>query len=141
MARNGLRTRPPGVDPRAADGDGRRIPFVSIPRHTLILLALASAQYSLPRPRNGKFAHESRSDGPRNLLELQALHPAQPSALVLYCSDFSHRQVPGSSQPNRRATHCLGEIWVSDCMLQRLHARLLPLRIRILHTLSHTEFG
>ena len=30
---------------------------------------------------------------------------------------------------------------VSDCMLQRLHARLLPLRIRILHTLTHTEFG
>jgi hypothetical protein len=27
MARNGLRTRPPGVDPRAADGDGRRIPL------------------------------------------------------------------------------------------------------------------
>ena len=53
MARNGLRTRPPGVDPMAADGDGRRIPFVSIPRHTLILLARASAQYSLPRPRNG----------------------------------------------------------------------------------------
>jgi hypothetical protein len=48
MARNGLRTRPPGVDPRTVDGDGRRIPFVSIPRHTLILLALASAQYSLP---------------------------------------------------------------------------------------------
>jgi hypothetical protein len=47
----------------------------------------------------------------------------------------SHRQVPGSSQPNRRALLCLGEIWVSDCMLQqRLHARLLPLRIRILHT-------
>ncbi len=69
------------------------------------------------------------------------LSSAQPSALVLYCSDFtltlfllSHRQVPGSSQPNRRD---LG----SDCMLQRLQARLLPLRIRILHTLSHTEFG
>ena len=29
-----------------ADGDGRRIPFVSMPpRHTLILLARASAQY------------------------------------------------------------------------------------------------
>jgi hypothetical protein len=89
MARNGLRTRPPGLDPMAADGDGRRIPFVSIPRHTLILLARASAQYSLPRPRNGNFAHASRSDGPRNLLELQALRPAQPSALVLYCSDFT----------------------------------------------------
>jgi hypothetical protein len=47
-----------------------------------------SAQYSLPRPRNGNFAHASRSDSPRNFLELQALHPAQPSALVLYCSDF-----------------------------------------------------
>jgi hypothetical protein len=83
-----LRTRHPGVDTMAADGDGRRIRFVSIPRHTLILLARASAQYSLPRPRDGNFAHASRSDGPRNLLELQALHPAQPSALVLYCSDF-----------------------------------------------------
>jgi hypothetical protein len=89
MARNCLRTRPPGVDSMAADGDGCRIPFVSIPRHTLILLACASAQYSLPRPRNGDFAHASRSDGPRNLLELQALNPAQPSALVLYCSDFT----------------------------------------------------
>jgi hypothetical protein len=89
MARNALRTRPPGVDPRAADGDGRRIPFASIPHHTLVLLARASAPYSLPRPRNGNFAHASRSDGPRNLLELQALHPAQPSALVLYYSDFT----------------------------------------------------
>jgi hypothetical protein len=90
MARNGLRTRPPGVDPRAADDDGRRIPFVSIPHHTLILLARASAPYSIPRPRNGNFAHaSSRSDCPRNLLELQALHPAQPSALVLYCSNFT----------------------------------------------------
>ena len=68
MARNGLRTRPPGVDPRAADGDGRRIPFAFIPHHTLILLARASDPYSLPRPRNGNFAHESRSDGLRNLL-------------------------------------------------------------------------
>ena len=51
MARSGLRTRqPPGVDPMAADEDGCRIPFVSIPRHTLILFARASAQYSLPRP-------------------------------------------------------------------------------------------
>ncbi len=30
MARNGLRTRPPGVDPRATDCDGRWIPFTSI---------------------------------------------------------------------------------------------------------------
>ncbi len=92
MARNGLLTRPPGVDPRAADGDGRRIPFAFIPHHTLILLARASDPYSLPRPRNGNFAHASRSNGPRNLLkvarhnadllELQALHPAQPSALA-----------------------------------------------------------
>ena len=84
-----LLTQPPGVEPIAADGDGRRIPLLSIPHHTLILHARASAQYSLPRPRNGNFAHASRSDGPRNLLELQALHPAQPSALVLYCSDFT----------------------------------------------------
>ena len=89
MARNGLRTRPPGVDPRAADGDGRRIPFAFIPHHTLILLARASAPYSPPCPRNGNFAYANRSDGPRNLLELQALYPAQPSALVLYCSDFT----------------------------------------------------
>jgi hypothetical protein len=83
-----------------------------------------------------------RPDGPRNLLEVQGLHPTQPSALVLYCSYFTltllHKDrslVPSrSSQPNRRATRCFGEIWVSDCMLQRLHARLLP----ILHTLTHT---
>ena len=89
MERNGLLTQPPGVEPIAADGDGRRIPLLSIPHHTLILLARASAPYSLPRPRNGNVAHASRSDGPRNLLELQALHPVQPSALVLYCSDFT----------------------------------------------------
>ena len=68
MVRNCLRTLPPGVDPRAADCDGRLIPFVSIPHHTLILLARASAPYSLPRPRNCHFAHANRSDGPRNLL-------------------------------------------------------------------------
>ena len=39
------------------------------------------APYS-PRLRNGSYA--SRSDGQRNLLELQALHPAQPSAPILY---------------------------------------------------------
>jgi hypothetical protein len=62
--------------------------------------------------------------------------------IVAFCAHApSHRQVPGSSQPNRRATRYLCETWVSDCMLQRLHARLLPLRIRILHKLSHTEFG
>ena len=75
MENNGLRTQPPEVEPIAADGDGRRIPFVSIPCRTLILLARASAKYSLPLPHNGNFAHASRSDGPRNLLELQALHP------------------------------------------------------------------
>ena len=83
-----LLTQPPGVEPIAADGDGRRIPLLSIPHHTLILHPRASAQYSLHRPRNGNFAHASRSDSPHNLLELQALYPAQPSALVLYCSDF-----------------------------------------------------
>jgi len=61
--------------------------------------------------------------------------------VAIFTHVLSNRQVPGSSQPNRRATRCLGEIWISDCMLQRLHARLLPLRIRILHTLTHTEFG
>jgi hypothetical protein len=89
MARNGLRTRSPGVDPMATGGNGRQIPFVSIPRHRLILLTRASTQYSLPRPRNGNFAHPSRSDGLYNLLEIQALHTAQSSALVLYCSDFT----------------------------------------------------
>ena len=57
---------------------------------------------------------------------------------ILHSRSFTQA---GSSQPNRRATRYLGEIWVSDCMLQRLHTRLLPLRIRILHTLAHTEFG
>ena len=92
MARHGLRTRPPGGDPRAADGNeeeaadgvGRRIPSVPIPHHTHILLAHARAPYSPPRLRNGSFAHASRSGGQRNFLELQALHPAQPPAPVLY---------------------------------------------------------
>ena len=71
MARHGLRTRPPGGDPRAADvddeedadGDGRRIPSVPIPHHTHILLARVRAPYSPPRLRNGSFAHASRSGG------------------------------------------------------------------------------
>jgi hypothetical protein len=125
MARNGLRTRPPGVNPRAANGDGRRIPFASIPHHTLMLLARASAPYSLPRPRNGNCAHASRSDGPRNLLELQALHPAQPSALVLYCSDFTlmllhtgrsldHRNPTGAQRTTSARSGFL-IVWCSDC--------------------------
>lgn len=67
-----------------ADGDGRRIPSVPIPHHTHILLARVRAPYSPPRLRNGSFAHASRSGGQRNFLELQALHPAQPPAPVLY---------------------------------------------------------
>ena len=92
MARHGLRTRPPGGEPEAADddaaeaadGDGRRTPSGPIPHHTHILLARARAPYSPPRLRNGSFAHASRSGGQRNFLELQALHPAQPPAPVLY---------------------------------------------------------
>ena len=49
-----------------------------------ILLARARAPYSPPRLRNRSFAHASRSGGQRNFLELQALHPAQPPAPVLY---------------------------------------------------------
>jgi hypothetical protein len=60
-------------------------------------------------------------------LQLSSINPVNGIAVV--------------AQPNRGATRYLGEIWVSDCMLQRLHARLLPLRIRILHILTHTEFG
>jgi len=75
--------------------------------HNYIPLARVSAPYSLPRPLNGNFAHASRSDGPRNLLELQALHPAQPSALVLYCSDFTftllHTGWILATQPARNA--------------------------------------
>ena len=95
MERNGLLTQPPGVEPIAADGDGRRIPFVSIPHHTLILHARASAQYSLPRPRNGNFAHASRSDGPRNLLELQTLH--RSGFLIVCCSDCTPASFPCAS--------------------------------------------
>ena len=91
MARNGLRTRSPGVDPMATDGNGRQIPFVSIPRHTHAHTAHSSIRPILTPSSscNGNFAHASRSDGLRNLLEIQALHTAQPSALVLYCSDFT----------------------------------------------------
>jgi hypothetical protein len=42
MARNSLRTLPPGVDPRAAYCDGCRNPFTSIPHHiTLSYCSLA----------------------------------------------------------------------------------------------------
>ena len=114
MARHGLRTRPPGGDPRAADGDdeedadgdGRWIPSVPIPHHTHILLARVRAPYSPPCLRNGSFAHASRSGGQRNLLELQALHPAQPSAPVLYrdCTllytgrSLDHRNTTGAQR-------------------------------------------
>ena len=107
MARHGLRTRPPGGDPRAADvddeedadGDGRRIPSVPIPHHTHILLARVHAPYSPPRLRNGSFAHASRSGGPRNLLELQALHPAQPPAPELAMARYGLRTQPPGGEP------------------------------------------
>ena len=46
--------------------------------------SLACAPHTHPLPRDGSFAHASRSGGQRNFLELQALHPAQPPAPVLY---------------------------------------------------------
>ena len=66
MARHGVRTRPPGGDPRAADGDdeedtdgdGRRIPSVPIPHHTYMLPARVLAPCSPPRPCDGSFAHK-----------------------------------------------------------------------------------
>ena len=95
MARHGLRTRPPGGEPEAADGDeaeaadgdGRRTPSGPIPHHTHILHARAPAPYSPSLLCNGRFAPASRSDGQRILLELQALRPTQPLALILNCSD------------------------------------------------------
>ena len=107
MARHGLRTRPPGGDWRAADGedeedadgDGRRIPSVPIPHHTHILLARVRAPYSPPRLRNGSFAHASRSGGQRNILELQALHPAQPPAPELAMARYGLRTQPPGGEP------------------------------------------
>ena len=53
----------------------------------------------------------------KTLLEVRFCRPrSQPQHMRFYAHALSHRQVPGSSQPNRRATRCLGEIWVSDCM-------------------------
>ena len=78
--------------PKYASLDGSRPSTTShVPHHThiLILFSRASAPYSLPRPRNCNFAHANRSDDPHNLLELQALHTAQPLALILYCSNFT----------------------------------------------------
>jgi hypothetical protein len=72
-----------------ASFDGSRPSTTShVPHHTHIHILLSRA-YSLPRPRNCNFAHANRSDCPHNLLELQALHPAQPLTLILYCSDFT----------------------------------------------------
>ena len=79
----------------------------------------------LPRPRNGNFAHASRSDGPHNLLELKALHSAQPSALVLYCSDFTltllhtgrsldHRNPTGAQRATSARSGFLS-VCCSDC--------------------------
>ena len=65
-----LRVRGAKASYQPAFCDGRRIPFAFIPHHTLILLAHASDPYSLPRPRNGNFAHASRSNGPRTLLKV-----------------------------------------------------------------------
>ena len=89
-----------GPRPRAtADGVGRRIPSVPIPHHTHILLARARAPYSPPRLRNGSFAHASRSGGQRNLLELQALHPAQPPAPELAMARYGLRTRPPGGEP------------------------------------------
>jgi len=91
MARHGLRTRPPGVDPMAADDDGRRI------------------QYSLPRPRNGNFAHASRSDGlltlfhtgrsldHRNPTGAQRAASARSGFLIVCCSDCTPASFPFAS--------------------------------------------
>ena len=116
MARHGLRTRPPGGDSRAADGDdeedadgnGRRIPSVPTPHHTHILLARVRAPYSPPRLRNGSFAHASRSGGQRNFLELQALHPAQPPAPVLY-SDCTPASPPYACSSPSHANRSTGQ--------------------------------
>jgi hypothetical protein len=68
---------------------------------------------------------EERSDGPRNLLELQALHPAQPSALVLYCSYYTltllhtgrslHHRNPTGAQRAASARSGFLIVCCSDC--------------------------
>jgi len=132
MARHSLRTRPPGGDPRAADGDdeegadgdGRRIPSVPIPHHTHAHTARSRrAPYSPPRLRNGSFAHASRSGGQRNFLELQALHPAQPPAPVLYggCTllytgrSLDHRNTTGAQRASS-ARSVSPPVYSSDCL-------------------------
>ena len=51
----------------------------------------------------------------------------RPCSVVAPCK-ANEIEVPCGLPHDRRSTRCLGEIWVSDCMLQRMHARLLPLR-------------
>ena len=95
MARHGLRTRPPGGEPEAADGDeaeaadgdGRRTPSGPIPHHTHILLARVPAPYSPRHPRNGSCTHARRSDGPRHRSD--GLHILTVCVGVVECAPAS----------------------------------------------------
>ena len=95
MARHGLRTRPPGGEPEAADGDeaeaadgdGRRTPSGPIPHHTHILLDRVPAPYSPRHPRNGSCTHARRSDGPRHRSD--GLHILTVCVGVVECASAS----------------------------------------------------
>jgi len=132
MARNGLRTRPPGVDPMAADGDRRRIPFVSIYHITHSYCSLAYPPILTPSSsqrqfraceqvkRESQMVHATFSSSKLSTLP-SSQHWFCIVLILLSCSFTQRRiiirQVPGSSQPNQPLMRCLGEIWVSDCML------------------------
>ena len=105
MARHGLRTRPPGGEldaadgdeAKAADGDGRRTPSGPIPHHTHILLARVPAPYSPRHPRNGNCTHARRSEGPRHRSD--GLHILTTCVGVVECAPASPYAY--SSPPHR----------------------------------------
>ena len=78
MTREGAATPGRGAIPRRCgvwSSAQARLPHTT--SHDILLAYCAP---SPPRLHAGSFAHASRSDGQRNLVELQALHPSQPSA-------------------------------------------------------------
>ena len=146
MARHGLRTRPPGGEPEAADGDeaeaadgdGRRTPSGPIPHHTHILLARVPDPYSPRHPRNGNCTHARRSEGPRHRSD--GLHiltvcvgvvecaPASPYAYSSPSHRFPDERTPIEAMPLLATSAELGPPRDHGALHRHRHASATTLR-------------
>ena len=89
-----------------------------------------ASRVTIPRGAGvGSFAHASRSDGQRNLLELQALHPAQPSAPVLYSNCallYTGRSLDQRNALDQRPLVCGGQTRTQRLRLVVSHSTRPP---------------